>query len=97
VHRNIFIATHQNQCYMELMALPKASFPGQPLHTGASWLAEGCHSFPASALVIKGMIVMSAVETQTKSKPKVAPAPAANVFEMPKFDMPKFEMPTAFR
>ena len=41
---------------------------------------------------------MSAVETTSpKSKPKVAPAPAANVFEMPKFDMPKFEMPTAFR
>ena len=41
---------------------------------------------------------MSAVETTSpKSKPKAAPAPAANVFEMPKFDMPKFEMPTAFR
>jgi phasin len=41
---------------------------------------------------------MSAVENPTpKSKPKAAPAPAANVFEMPKFDMPKFEMPTAFR
>ncbi len=41
---------------------------------------------------------MSAVETPaSKSKPKAAPAPAANVFEMPKFEMPKFEMPTAFR
>ena len=41
---------------------------------------------------------MSAVENPTpKSKPKAAPAPAANVFEMPKFDIPKFEMPTAFR
>jgi phasin len=45
---------------------------------------------------------MSAVENPTpntnpKSKPKAAPAPAANVFEMPKFDMPKFEVPTAFR
>ena len=45
---------------------------------------------------------MSSVENPTpntnpKSKPKAAPAPAANVFEMPKFDMPKFEVPTAFR
>lgn len=46
---------------------------------------------------------MSAVETPTpKTKVKAAPAPAATVFEtpkfdMPKFDMPKFEMPTAFR
>lgn len=41
---------------------------------------------------------MSAVETPTaKSKAKAAPAPAGNVFEMPKFDLPKFEMPTAFR
>ena len=41
---------------------------------------------------------MSAIETPTpKSKPKAAPASAANVFEMPKFDIPKFEMPTAFR
>jgi len=41
---------------------------------------------------------MSAVETATpKSRPKAAPAPAANVFEMPKFEIPKFEMPTAFR
>ena len=45
---------------------------------------------------------MSAVENPThntnpKSKPKAAPAPAANVFEMPTFDMPKFEVPTAFR
>jgi phasin len=44
------------------------------------------------------MTVMSAVETPTsKTKAKAAPAPAANVFEMPKFDIPKFEMPTAVR
>jgi phasin len=82
---------------MKLIAPPEP-LAGQALKTGASWLAEGCHSFSASALAIEGMTVMSAVETPTpKSKAKVAPAPAANVFEMPKFDMPKFEMPTAFR
>ncbi len=40
---------------------------------------------------------MSNIDAPPKSKTKTPPAPAANVFEMPKFDMPKFEMPTAFR
>ena len=43
------------------------------------------------------MIMAETAETPTPKSKAKTPAPASNVFEMPKFDMPKFEMPTAFR